>query len=831
MGPLSVRDEGPVGSTEPMPSPSPLAPPTDAHGFDRLGTVVEVRPLDGALAVTFDTGARLRLDALDDVVLRLRYARPGGALREAPSYALDPEATWSGPTEWRVNDGPGHVHLETAALAVALDKDDGSLVVSDRDGHVLFADEAGAAFRDDGRVAHSAQLEPGDRIYGLGDKALTLDRRGHRVEMWNTDAFKYQRGTDPLYKSVPFLLTLGAGRAVGAFYDNSFRSHFDLGAEDAGRLRVEADGGDLDLYVLAAPEPLGVVRAFARLTGRTPMLPRWALGYHQCRYSYMNEGEVRDVARQFRERQIPCDALYFDIHYMRGFRVFTWDPERFPDPAGLLADLKSDGFRSVVIVDPGVKADDPDYEVYQEGAALDAFVRYPGPDGEPGEEARGEVWPGLCAFPDYTRPDVRDWWGHLHADLLDEGVDGVWNDMNEPALFEVAHVEGTMDAEGAVSTLPDEALHSFEGRGGTHAEAHNVYGMQMQRATHEGLLALRPDRRPFTITRAAFAGSQRFGTGWTGDNSATWDHLTLAIQTCLSLGVSGMPFTGADVGGFVGEPSGELLARWTQVGALTPLFRNHSAVDTPRQEPWLFGDEVERVCREAIERRYRLLPVLYTALYEAAVAGTPILRPLPLVHPEDETVRRTSPLGFYVGPHLLAHPVTEEGQREREVYLPASDGGWYDADTGEHFDGRQTIWTETPLDRIPLYVRAGAVLPLAPIRQHSGETAERLEVHVYPAPGRHESTLFEDAGDGHGWQHGDAWLGTFALSDDGETVGLEVAVAGSYRPEWTAWDVVVHGLGAAPRSVETASGEAEAAWDGEAARFTLGVGGGFALRR
>ena len=806
-----------------MSSPHTLAPPADAHGFACAGSVAALTPDDAGADVAFHSGARLRIDALSDRVLRLRFVPPEGELREHPSYAVDPEASWPGPSAWTVDDGA--FRLATAALAVTLDPEDGTLVVADGAGRVRFADEAGAAFDGD-RVAHSARLEPADRVFGLGDKAHALDRRGHRVEMWNTDAFKYGWGTDPLYKSVPFQVTLGEHGATGVFYDNAFRSRLDIGASDAGRLRFEADGGALDLYVLTADTPLGVVQAYARLTGRTPMLPRWALGYHQCRYSYMNEGEVREVARQFRQRAIPCDALYFDIHYMRGFRVFTWDRERFPDPPGLLADLGADGFRSVVIVDPGVKADDPDYDVYRSGQEIDAFVRYPN-----GEEAHGEVWPGRCAFPDYTRADVRAWWGDLHADLLDAGVDGVWNDMNEPALFSVAHVEGSMAAEEAVGTLPDETLHAFEGRGGTHAEGHNVYGMQMQRSTHEGLLRLRPDRRPFTITRAAFAGSQRFGTGWTGDNSATWDHLRLAIQTSLSLGVSGMPFTGADVGGFVGEPTGELLARWTQLGALTPLFRNHSAIDTPRQEPWLFGDEVERVCREAIELRYRLLPYLYTVLHEAATDGLPIMRPLAFVHPDDETVRRTSPLAFYLGPDVLAQPVVEEGQREREVYLPPAAGGWYDLGTGEAFEGRQSVWIETPLDRIPLYVRGGAVLPLGPVRQHSGEPVERLELHVYPAPGEHTSRLFEDAGDGHGWEHGDAWDGRLTLRDDGATLALAVDVEGSYAPEWSGWDVVVHGLNAAPAAVETDSGAVEVAWDGSAARFALDVGAGFTLRR
>lgn len=804
----------------------PLPPFPSPDDEVRVGAVRDARPTGPAsLTVTFDTGARLRLDALDDAVLRLRYARPGGEVRQSESYARDPEATWGGPSAWYVAHDADGVRAETAALAVTVGAADGRVTVRDSAGAVLLDDAEGAALGRDG-VAHSTRLAPTDRIYGLGDKPLALDRRGHRVEMWNTDAFKFQRETDPLYKSVPFLLALRAEAAVGLFYDSSFRTQFDLGAERPDRLRFEAAGGDLDFYVLAAPEPLGVVRAYARLTGRTPMLPRWALGYHQSRYSYMDEAEVREVARQFRERRIPCDALYFDIHHMRGFRPFTWDRERFPDPAALLADLTREGFRSVVIVDPGVKADDDASEVYEAGAAIDAFVRLPS-----GEIAEGEVWPGRCAFPDFTRPDVRAWWGGLHADLLDAGADGVWNDMNEPALFESAHVEGSMDAEAEGTTLPDDARHGFDGRGGTHAEAHNVYGMQMQRATHEGLAQLRPDRRPFTITRAAFAGSQRYGTSWTGDNTASWDHLRLAVQMCLSLGVSGLPFTGADVGGFVGAPTGELLARWTQVGALTPLFRNHSAVDTPRQEPWQFGEDVERVCREAIELRYRLLPYLYTALHEAATVGTPILRPLPLVHPADETVRQSRPDGFYVGPHLLAYPVLEAGQREQDVYLPPTDGGWHDVATGHHVRGGQTITVPTPLDHLPLFVRAGTVLPLAPVRPHTGEPADRLALHVYPAPGRHESTLFEDAGDGHGWTRGDAWLGTLALHDDGETLALAVSVAGTFRPTWEAWDVVVHGLAGAPRSVSTASGEAEARWDGEAVHVSVNVGEGVALRR
>lgn len=799
--------------------------PVSTSRFSGPGEVVSAESFDdGVAVVAFESGARLRLDALGDSVLRVRLALPEAGFREHTSYALDPEATWAGPTAWTRGDTEEAAVVRTAALTVGVDRASGALRVINEEGTVLL-DEA-LAYWADGRVGLTHRLGPGDRLFGLGDKAHALDRRGQRVELWNTDAFKYKRGTDPLYKSVPFVLQQGAERPVGLFYDNTFRSHFDLGADDADTLRYHADGGDLDVYVLAAPTPLGVVQAYARLTGRHPMFPRWALGYHQSRYSYLDEAEVREVAREFRERRIPCDTLYFDIHYMDGYRVFTWDPEAFPDPQGLLDDLGADGFTSVVIVDPGVKCDDPDYDVYRDGAARGAFVCSPD-----GTEAHGEVWPGRCAFPDYTRADVRDWWGSLHKGLVEAGVDGVWNDMNEPALFSDAHVEGSMEAEAEVCTLPDDVRHAFEGRIGDHREAHNVYGMQMQRATYEGLRRLRPEARPFTITRASYAGGQRFGTSWTGDNSATWDHLKLAVQTCLSLGASGMGFTGADVGGFVGTPTGELLARWTQVGALTPLFRNHSAVDTPRQEPWLFGEVVERVCREAIELRYRLLPYLYTAMREASASGLPMLRALPLVHPDDETIRRTDPLGFYVGGHLLAYPVVEKGQREREVYLPASGGGWYDLWTGEYHDDRQTIECATPLDHLPLFVRAGTVLPLGPVRQHTAEPVRRLTLHVYPAPGGHESRLFEDAGDGWGFERGDAWLGTLAHSGSDASVRLDVTTNGGYVPEWEGWDIVVHGLTTPPAQVTTSGQSVEAVWDGEAARFSVAVGDGFEVVR
>ena len=772
----------------------PAAPTPDALGFETLGAVTQIER-DGPSAVVLHAGAaRLRLDFLDDRTLRVRLSPPGREFAADETYAIDGDAQWDGPGSLEIVVRGDETLVRTPTLTVRVRMDACRLLVEDNAGRELLADEAGACWRDGAaqpETALSLCLRPEERLLGLGDKALSLDRRGNRLENWATDAFRYERYSDPLYKAVPFLMGLTDGPTWGLLVDSTHRSTFDIGAEDAGRLRVDAGGAALDYTVFTGETPLDVVRSLAKRTGRTPMLPRWALGYHQCRYSYRNEAEVREVASELRARGFGCDALYFDIHYMDGFRVFTWDRTAFPDPAGLMADLAADGIKSVLIVDPGVKADDADYPVAADGLANRHFCAYP--DGRP---FVGEVWPGSCYFPDFTRAETRRWWGDLHAPMVEDGAAGVWNDMNEPAVFTIPGVEEE------AGTFPLEIRHDMDGRGADHAEAHNVYGMQMARATHDALRRLAPARRPFVITRAAYAGTQRFATTWTGDNMATWDHLRLAVEQCLSLAASGMPFAGSDVGGFVGAPDGELFARWMQLGALTPLFRNHSSLESPRREPWLFGEEVERVARAAVSLRYRLVPYLYTALHEAAIDGTPILRALPLVHPEDEVIRRTGPLGFYVGPDLLAHPVLEQAQRESETYLPARDGGWFCFHSGAHHAGATSIRIETPLDALPLFVGAGCVLPVGPDRRHTGEPIDRLALRLYAGPARWSSQLYDDAGDGWAFETGDHWTGTFEAHDDGETLTMTCSVKGRHPAPADEWEVSLFGLGAEPHAME-----------------------------
>lgn len=806
-------------------SSTPRSAAVSHAGLQPLGSVTAVEALPAGVRLQCGEAA-VRLAFLTDGILKVWLA-PDGQFSDGFSYALDPDRAWSGPQMLDLDERGDSVILRTATMEVRIERSTGMLGVFTRDGRSVLEDAESPRW-DEGHVSIAKQLRDGERVLGLGDKTAALDRRGGRYEHWNTDAFAFERGTDPIYKTIPFVLGItaeAAPLAYGLFVDTPTRSTFDVGAAETDRLSVAAETGELVYYVFHAPTPLEIVQDFTRLTGPMPLWPKWALGYHQCRYSYKTAEEIRAVARGFRERGIPCEALYFDIHYMDGYRVFTWDREAFPDPVGLIQELKAEGFRSVVMVDPGVKAGDPDYALAQDGLAHNAFCQTP--DGEP---FVGPVWPGDCYFPDFTDAEVRRWWGTWHRDLLDIGIDGVWNDMNEPAVFNADLVDED-DIEANALTFPDTVRHAYEGRGADHAFIHNAYGTQMVRATYEGLKALRPEHRPFVITRAAYAGTQRWATGWTGDNSSTWDHLRLALQQCLSLNVSGMAFVGADVGGFIGATSGELLARWTQLGALTPLFRNHSGLDTPPQEPWAFGTEVERVCREAIELRYRLLPYLYTALHESATEALPMMRALALVHPDDAFIRDDSPAGFYFGGDLLAYPVLGEGQREVEVYLPENDGGWYDFNTGEHFSERSRHRVPVDLGTLPLFARAGTVVPLGPVRASTAIPSEELTLRVFPKDGAFASTVYDDAGEGWDYEQPEGYQRVRLLGEMGvDRLAVHSEARGGYTQGPTRWRIEVMGASAPPRAVLAEEQAVDFGTKDSSILFTVRSGASFSVK-
>jgi alpha-glucosidase len=754
-----------AGDLPPGRRPSRIAEP--------LGNLLSHRAHGQALDLCCDNGV-LRLEILSSGVIRFRLRR--GERDDFPtlfSYALDPDAVWP-PAPFELEEGAGGLALRTDHLTCLVSRSPCRLTFLDAQGRPLSEVGDGLGFWGQG-VFCTRHLVEGEAIYGLGEKAFDLNLRGCRLEMWNTDPNVYAPGDDPIHLSIPVFVALREGRAYGFFFDNPGRARFDLGQARPDRLRYEAASGELCGYFLAGPAIADVLERYTRLTGRMPLPPRWMLGYHQSRWSYYPEQQVRDLAAEFRRRRIPCDAIHLDIHYMDGYRIFTWDRDRFPDPPHLLAGLREQGFRAITILDPGVKVD-PGYHVHDDGLSRDVFCRLSGD-----RCFVGPVWPGECFFPDFTDPGVRSWWGELYRPLLEAGVAGFWNDMNEPAIFG--------------GEMPTNVVHSYEGRGASHGEVHNVYGMQMARASAEGVRHIRPAERVPVISRAGYAGLQRYALVWTGDNHSTWAHLRLGVSVCLNLGLSGVAFCGPDTGGFAGDCDGELLARWTQVGALTPFFRNHSALGTAQQEPWAFGEPYGSICRRWIELRYELLPYLYTAAWQASQTGLPMMRPLALAFPEDI---RTHSLDdqFLLGDALLAAPIGRPGQRARRVYLPGRD--WYDFWTGERLGG--DLIADAPLERMPLYVRAGSVLPMGPVMQHTGEwPPQALSLHVYPGDG--ESWLYEDDGHSTAYQAGEFRLTHLTCETDRGVLTMCRRTEGPFDPGYSRFDVYIHGLAAMPRQV------------------------------
>lgn len=584
---------------------------------------------------------------------------------------------------------------------------------------VFTAAPGSTGFDGEGRPGLTLALADREAIFGLGEVSGTLDRRGSIREFWNIDVLGHAPAIHPalpsLYVSIPFALSLRDGRAAGLFWDNPARQRWDLGSTDPDRWRLTADSGPIELHLFLGPTVEQVLTAYARLTGTMPMPPEWALGYHQSRYSYETQDRVEAVAREFRRRDLPCDALYLDIHHMEGYRVFTVG-EGFPDLPLMTRRLRRQGIRTVAIVDPAVK-DDPRFPVLRRGVRNKAFVR--NADGK--TDFLGEVWPGVARYPDFLAPGVRAWWGDEQRALIDQGVDGIWNDMNEPANF--ARPD---------KTLAPDALHLTDSGPRPHATVHNLYGQAMAQASREGLLRHRPAERPFVVTRAGYAGIQRHAIVWTGDTSSHWDHLRDALPMLLNLSLSGVPFCGADVGGFLGNASPELFVRWLQFAAFTPFFRNHSNLGTRDQEPWALGPEVEDIARETLRLRYQLIPFLYCLVRRAAEAGEPLMRPL-LYHYANDPVAVACNSQFLLGRDLLVAPVLEPGCPARGVHLPNE--VWYDFWTGERCVGGRSILAQTPPDRIPVFIRAGGILPLAPARNSTQEPpGDTLALHVWPGP-------------------------------------------------------------------------------------------------
>ena len=745
-----------------------------------------------------ENGITLEVTALTEDKLRIREWRISPP--EDTSWAVLPESRTSRATVTADTNG---FHTQQLSVQVG---ENLHLIIRDREGRVFQEDAEPTRWRNDSFRVYKSRTE-NEHFFGLGDKPGPLDRTGQAYTLWNTDAFGWQESTDPLYKSIPFFMGEREGRYYGILFDNTWRTFFDFGREREDEYSFGSLNGPVDYYFLYGPEPRDVMAAYEWLTGPAPLPPLWSFGFQQSRYSYSPESQLMDVAARLRRDKIPADALWLDIDFQQDNKPFTVDPNRFPQFPEMVDQLAKDNFHLVVIGDLHI-AQKPNagYAPYDSGVAGDHFVKNPD-----GTTYVGPVWPGPSVFPDFTQQQTRQWFGTLYKDFVKDGVTGFWDDMNEPAVFRYPS-----------KTMPLNVLHridepGFARRTAPHSEIHNIFGMQNSRATFDGLLALRPDERPYVMTRASFAGGQRYAVTWTGDNSSTWNHLRMTVPQLMNLGISGFSYAGADVGGFAGSPPPDLLTKWLQVAAFQPIYRDHSAKGTRMHEPWVDGPEHEAMRKRYIEERYRLMPYIYTVAEETSRDGMPMMRPLFMEYPH--AVADGSPMDpagqeFLLGPDLLVAPnPSPEEIAPYQLHLPP--GSWYDYWTGTRTDVAskaqaqdaevrdallkgQQIMLKPELATVPVFARGGAIIPVQELVQSTNETPKGpLVLRVYlPAAGEKcEGSIYGDDGHSLNYRKGDFFRNkiTCTVTADGSvTVNID-AREGGFQPQWKRLRVEVLG--------------------------------------
>ncbi|OMQ09194.1 glycoside hydrolase family 31 protein [[Flexibacter] sp. ATCC 35103] len=726
-----------------------------------------------------DNKVILKVTILRDSLIRFRFTTKGYFSNDF-SYAID-KTQLHGYNFLELTEEETYFQIRTSKVKCKIQKADLRLSIYDLNDLLILEDELGFHWEESYEyggniVKMSKSSKDGECFYGLGDKATQMNLKGKRLENFATDQYAYQKDQEPLYKVVPFYIGLHNKQSYGIFFDNTFRTFFDFCQERRNVASFWAEGGEMNYYFIYGPQMQDVVTTYTDLTGKPELPPLWVLGYHQCKWSYYPESKVKEITSKFRELKIPCDAIYLDIDYMEGFRCFTWNKQYFPDPKQMVADLAEDGFKTVVIIDPGIKID-KDYWVYQEALEKDYFCKR-----ADGPYMKGKVWPGECNFPDYTNPLVREWWAGLFKELIsDIGVKGVWNDMNEPAVMEVPN-----------KTFPMDVRHSYDGNPCSHRKAHNIYGTQMARATYHGVKRFTYPKRPFVITRSAYSGAQRYTSSWTGDNVATWEHLWIANIQVQRMSISGMGFTGSDIGGFAEQPTGELYARWIQLGVFHPFCRTHSSGDHGNQEPWAFDEEVINITRKFVSLRYQLLPYLYTMFWQYIEEGIPMLKPL-VYYDQDDTQTHYRNDEFIFGNQILVCPILEPNAVGRRMYIPR--GEWYNYWTNEFAVGGREVWIDTKFDEIPVFVKAGAIIPKYPVQQYVGELEfDELTLDLYFKNGKEKSVVYEDAQDGYDYKKGRYSFLSFRTIGKEKELIVQLHKEGKYDTPYSKYKINLIGL-------------------------------------
>jgi alpha-glucosidase len=758
-----------------------------AEGWQHIGRVEHAEKLRDGIELTVGR-AKVRVTVFRDGIFRVRLA-PDGKFPKDFSWAMIETAA---PTAIKIEENQKEIRIISGNVMAAVQRAPLLVTFFDAAGTVYLADEPSLPMAWNGKRVHVWKKMPAEEnYYGLGDKAGPMNRRNRSFTNWNTDEFGWQESTDPLYKTIPFFIGLRKGLAYGVFFDNAYRSVFDFGKESPDFFSFGAEGGELNYYFIAGPAPKTIVEEYAAMTGRSPLPPLWSLGYQQSRYSYYPESRAREIVKTLREKKIPADAIYFDIDYQQGNAPFTINREYFPTFEKMISDFRAQGMHTILITDLHIKKDpNHGYVPYDSGMKNDVFVKNPD-----GSIYVGTVWPGDSVFPDFTLTRVRDWWGGLYKDFVGMGAAGFWNDMNEPALFLRAD-----------KTMPLGVVHRIDdGTTLDHRAVHNVFGMQNVRATYDGLRKLKPEERPFVLTRAAYSGAQRYAATWTGDNSSTWNHLKMSTPMLLSMGISGYPLVGDDIGGFAGSPPADLLTRWFEVAALNPIYRDHTAKGTADQEPWVDGPEHEAIRRKYVELRYRLMPYLYTGIEESTRTGLPLMRPVFLEYPQATDFYGNN-RDFLFGRDFFVAPVTTEMVDAEEISLPP--GEWYDYWTNTRLPAKEKITLHPRLEEMPLYVRAGAIVPTQAVVESTDEKPNGpLELRVYlpslASNGECRGTLYQDDGHTLAYQKGEILRVNYSCQVSSGAVTVTSTVErNAFEPWWKNAELTIYGAAAAPREVQ-----------------------------
>jgi alpha-glucosidase len=741
---------------------------TNAQLVKNTGKVTAVNIQSQEIRITTQNGFAV-ITAYSPSIIRVRIDKQ--PLAKDFSYAVISKPLVFKP---RISQNADEIKLETDSLTTIISKNPFSIQFTTPDGKTINKDEPGLGTSWIGEeVTTYKTMQEGERFIGLGEKTGNLDRKGSSYTNWNTDAFGYTVNQDPIYSTIPFYIGVHHSLNYGIFFDNSYRSNFNFGASNNRFSSFNANGGEMNYYFIFHQRVADIITSYTQLTGRITLPPLWSLGYQQNRYSYYPEAEVMRIAQTLREKEIPADGITLDIHHMDAYKLFTWNRSRFPDPGSMNEKLHKLGFKTTVIVDPGIKVE-KGYHAYESGLQSDIFIKY-----SDGQNYTGQVWPGWCHFPDFTSSKGRAWWKDQVTHYAKSGVSGLWNDMNEIATWG--------------QNMPDNVIFDFEGNPVTHQQAHNVYGLEMIRASYEGYRAALPDKRPFILTRAGYAGLQRYSAIWTGDNRAEEDHMLLGVRLMNSLGLSGVPFSGMDIGGFTGNGSPSLYARWIQIGAFIPYFRSHTGINTKSAEPWAFGEEVLEIARNYINLRYKLLPYLYSNFYEASVSGLPIMRTLALDNTHDANVYDTRFQNEYCfGPSFLIAPY-ESKQTYAPVYFPQ--GKWYNFYNDSIEAGSKEKIFTLSMHQLPVFVKESSIIPMQSLIQTTAtQPTDTLFLHLYKGEVKNKFVYYEDDGESYAYEKGAFYKRAITYDPAANKLTL-AAPEGQISSKFKHLQLILHGFG------------------------------------